>query len=1188
MRLQSLRIKGFKSFANDTIIPFEQNQIGIIGPNGSGKSNIVDSIRWVLGEQKSKELRLNKMSDVLFNGTKVRKQAGVCQVTLTFENTKNILPVEYNTVSVSRLLYRNGDSEYRLNNVKCRRKDILNLFIDAGIGSNSYSIIELAMVDSILQNKNNARRKMFEQGAGISKYKVRKHETQLKLNSTQLDLERLEDIVFELKNHMRSLERQAKRALKFNTYKEEYKEKSIIYTRFHIKDLETKYNASKEEISIQQEKYAGENTKLAMIEAELEKFKKDNLEKEQLVSGKQKEINDLFEVIRGKENEKNINLEKLHYNTESAKSLNKSIGAREERKTDLSNQLNEKRTQLEQLSQESAGILEEFEAAKANYEKLKAQYDIVKNDFEKNKALLLELTDESNELEKNLAIEQNKVSTFEKNLGFINENNSALGPKLQALATALTGLETVISELNNKEQVLLTQIAESVEHEKNLRIELEQHKAKLSNENRKLDQLQSEEGLLRNMIENLEGFPDSIKYLKKNWSGALAMLADIVSCDDAYRPAVEQFLEPYTNHFIVNNVTEAYEGLSLLKSAQRGKANFFLLEDIPNTNTSAQSHATDPAWTNLRSVITVDQRFDKLLDKLCENAYIVPESVFANNADRVDKTTVLISENGSILKRKSEMRGGSLGLFEGKKLGRKQRLEKVREQIKEKESEIKLLADKALDMQEKLAAIAIDSIRAELAEVQNTMGTERRALVKIETETQLQNTSFKESRDQENAIKESLVISYQNIEEYKAKLADLETQKSEIRNMPDKSEDEILGLEKRLSDSSEMFNEKQIQHIRHQGTEQNYKTEIDYLEKQIAENEQSREQEGEKLKENQEVVEVATKLIAELEEALVKDYEEKEEKQKLLNADEQEYYEVRDSIGKMENSIRELNRQQQALQIKINENKEQHHGYQLEMNGVAERLKIEFNISLEEVLASGEIQEDVDYAEMGERVEKLRHKISHYGEVNPMAVTAYEETKTRHDEIIVQREDIISAKESLLQTIVEIETDATEKFKDAFDRINANFKEVFRSLFSDDDDCELILLNPDSPLESEIEVIAKPKGKRPKSLSQLSGGEKTLTATALLFSLYLLKPAPFCILDEVDAPLDDANVLKFTKLINKFSDTSQFIIITHNKATMAALEVLYGVFMQEQGVSAMSPVDFRNYEYNPTLKVVHN
>jgi len=1115
MRLQSLRIKGFKSFANDTVIPFEQNQIGIIGPNGSGKSNIVDSIRWVLGEQKSKELRLNKMSDVLFNGTRARKQAGVCQVTLTFENTKNILPVEYNTVSISRLLYRNGDSEYRLNNVKCRRKDILNLFIDAGIGSNSYSIIELAMVDSILQNKNNARRKMFEQGA----------------------------------------------------------------------DLEGKYKASKEEISLQEEKYVGDNSKLATIEAELEKFKKDNLEKEQLVSGKQKEINDLFEVIRAKENEKNINLEKLHFNAESVKSLTKSIGSREERKTTLHSELTEKRAQLEQLGQESNGILEEFEAAKTNYEQLKAQYDIVKNDFEKNKALLLDLTDQTNELEKELAIERNNVATFEKNLGFINENNNALGPKLQALASSLQALETVISGLNNKEEQLLTQIAESVDQEKKLRAELEQQKTNLADENRKLDKLQSEESLLRNMIENLEGFPDSIKYLKKNWGGSLTMLADIINCSEEYRSAVEQFLEPYTNHFIVNNVQEAYEGLSLLKSAQRGKANFFLLEDIASPG--VQTHAQDPAWTQLRSVIKVDQRYERLLDKLCDNAFIVPESVFANKT-QLDKSIVLISKNGSVLKRKSEMRGGSLGLFEGKKLGRKQRLEKVREQIKAKEAEIKILADQTLATQEKLASIATDSMRAELVEVQNNVGMKRRTLVKIETETNLQNASFQESREQEKNIQDSLASANKKIEEYSSKLEQLEAQKSEIRNMPDKSEDEILGLEKRLSDSSEMFNEKQIQHIRQQGTEQNYKTEIDYLEKQIAENEQSREQEGLKLQENEQVVADATKLISELEEALVKDYQEKDEKQKLLNADEQEYYAVRNRIAEMENSIRELNRQQQALQIKINENKEQHHGYQLEMNGVAERLKIEFDISLEEVLASGVIEEDIDYQEMGERVEKLRHKISHYGEVNPMAVTAYEETKQRHDEIIVQREDILAAKDSLIQTIVEIETDATEKFKDAFDRINANFKEVFRSLFSEDDDCELILMNPDFPLESEIEVIAKPKGKRPKSLSQLSGGEKTLTATALLFSLYLLKPAPFCILDEVDAPLDDANVLKFTKLINKFSDTSQFIIITHNKATMAALEVLYGVFMQEQGVSAMSPVDFRDYEYNPTLKVVNS
>ena len=311
-------------------------------------------------------------------------------------------------------------------------------------------------------------------------------------------------------------------------------------------------------------------------------------------------------------------------------------------------------------------------------------------------------------------------------------------------------------------------------------------------------------------------------------------------------------------------------------------------------------------------------------------------------------------------------------------------------------------------------------------------------------------------------------------------------------------------------------------------------------------------------------------------------YNEKNIFQSALNANEQNYFSARNIISSLEEEIRVLNRGLNQHQVEINQLKDHYQEIKFQINAIGDRIYIEFNVSIDEVM-NQEVNTEIADEDLAQKVEQIRPRLNNYGEINPMAMEAYEEIKSRYDVITVQRNDIVAAKESLLQTIKEIESTATSQFMQAFEEIRSNFINVFRSLFTEDDNCDLILMEPDNPLESSIEIVAKPKGKKPKSLSQLSGGEKTLTATALLFALYLLKPAPFCIFDEVDAPFDDANIQKFNRIIQKFSERSQFIIVTHNKSTMAAVDVLYGVYMQEMGISALTPVDFRDLKDDPVL-----
>ncbi|MEL6988966.1 MAG: chromosome segregation protein SMC, partial [Bacteroidota bacterium] len=398
---------------------------------------------------------------------------------------------------------------------------------------------------------------------------------------------------------------------------------------------------------------------------------------------------------------------------------------------------------------------------------------------------------------------------------------------------------------------------------------------------------------------------------------------------------------------------------------------------------------------------------------------------------------------------------------------------------------------------------------------------------------------------------------------------------TQIQHSLETGDSDYTEITNALSKARNNFNDHNIEFIKQQNKVESIQRELSFRENQLLEQNNVIKRDQEILTREQGDKTDISNTIKELEEQLLQQYAEKESRASNLTEAEQKYYSARSIIMEIEDSIRALNKQKQASQILINELKDAFTETKFRMTSISERLKIEFDTSLEEVMDT-EVDESMPLEELEVKVERLKKRLGNYGEINPMALEAFDEMKVRYDSITEQRNDILQAKESLLETIKEIEETATAHFMEAFTRVREYFIDVFRSLFSEEDSCDLVLVDPNLPLESPIDIIAKPKGKRPKSLSQLSGGEKTLTATALLFSLYLLKPAPFCIFDEVDAPLDDANIQKFNKIIKKFSKDSQFIIVTHNKQTMAAMDVIYGVFMQEQGVSEVSEVDFRN------------
>jgi chromosome segregation protein len=1179
MKLKTLEIKGFKSFANQTIINFNEEVIGIVGPNGSGKSNIVDAIRWVLGEQKSRELRLEQMQDVIFNGTNKRKQAGIAQVTLTFENTKNLLPTAYNTVAISRLLYRSGESEYQLNGVNCRLKDITNLFLDTGIGSNSYAIIALGMVDDILDDKEDSRRKMFEQAAGVSKYKIRKREALSKLKSASEDLDRVEDLLHEIDGNLKSLEKQAKRTKKYFDLKNEYKELSIELSLLKVSVLKKQYVQFKKDIDDLQDDYRTLDFSIQKEEAALELLKKTHLDKEIWLSEHQKDLNEIISNLRNLENEKKLTIQRQQFISENEKKLEEEILRADDLLLRLKEEIVEVNIELNLEKRVSFRLEQELDAAQK-------ELDEIKNNHTEAKNLMDNILLEQNKFEKSVvdleklkAVNQSQIDNLSKanetqqnELNQIMISMDSLSSEVDKLLVDELTQQEFIKGIDNKEQIRLEKLAQ-------LEIQKDIHNQDLVKIRRELDASRNELKLTKSMVDNLEGFPESIHFLtkQKEWNNKIPLLTDIIYVDEKYRVAIENFLEPFLNYFVVNDYPTALQAVDTLIKAQKGKANFFVLSSF---ETYILPLFPQISYQRAIDLVQVDEPYSKLCNYLLEGVYMVEpnQSIF----QLPESNLVFLHTNGQFTNRKHSLSGGSIGLFEGKKIGRKKNLVFLEESISKKEKEEDRAVNIIHQLKNEISTILALNNQKELSEEKQKL--QKIIQQRISTQSRKDGiTQFvQDLRIKMEGTKNQIETASSNLEKV---LGTLEIERRFLDQAKEKialTDGNFRGLAERLSNVSTLYNDRNIQFLRQENKVEGCQRELNNKEKQIIERQNTIYQNKitlqKSIQENDYLTANLTKFTNQIQEILTL----KSSRQLNITEAETQFFEERNQIVSLEDLLRKQNKDRQAKQIAVNTLKESFNDTKFEISSLSQRLRIEFEVNVNDILniepkGLGSMEELIP------QVEKMKVKLDNYGEVNPLAIEAFDEMQERYTNILTQKNDILDAKLSLEKTLNEIEQTATIRFLEAFTQVRTHFIEVFRSLFTDDDNCDLILVDPNNPLDSKIEIIAKPKGKKPQSISQLSGGEKTLTAIALLFSLYLLKPAPFCIFDEVDAPLDDTNISKFNKIIKKFSGESQFIIVTHNKLTMASVQTIYGVYMEEQGVSGIAAVDLREYQIQESV-----
>ncbi|MFD2288360.1 chromosome segregation protein SMC [Pedobacter petrophilus] len=1175
MQLTKLEIKGFKSFGDKVTINFNEGVTAIVGPNGCGKSNVIDAMRWVLGEQSTKALRSEKMENIIFNGTKNRKQAQLAEVSLSFDNTKNILPTAYSQVTVTRKLYRNGDSEYRLNDVQCRLKDITDLFLDTGIGSDSYSIIELKMVDEIITNKEHSRRSLFEEASGISKYKLRKKQTFNKLKDTEADLERVEDLLFEIEKNLKTLENQARKAERYYKLKEQYRELSIQLATHRIAFFRTDLNVLETQEQNQQVARTELSTRIDQTEADLQKLKLGSIHQEKNLSVQQKATNELVSKIRSYESEKKVKNEQVRFLQEKETRL---AGELEKDK----NQLNHIKYNIKRLNEEVLTETEVFNRLESDLKTLKSALDTLREQqqIEKNR---------TDNLVKSLSELQNQVYQAQKEIDIFNIQKDALVQEtnrnvddtetktleLKAFDHALAELDIQITEkqqsikqLKETEEILKEQLAESD-------LNLTSNKEKLTSENRKKDAKQNEYNLTKSLVDSLEGFPESIRFLKKNNAFAknALLLSDVLFCSEDYRIAIENYLEPVMNHYVVDYYADALQAVNLLTDATRGRANFFILEHIQERNLPVSHHE---GLISALAVIEVDKKYQHLCNLLLQNVYLATdeqESLFKKSPA---ESLTILAKNGKYAQTKFTLSGGSVGLFEGKRIGRAKNLENLAKEIKQSESlinqynqAISAATEQILQLKDASKVNQINTIQQELNRLSNEQ-------IFVQTRRDQYQEFITTSENRKTDIAQKIVSIEKSLSEKLPALIELQKKQQQDHVNLQEQQLNYQDIADQVNDSAQKYNQDNIRFHQQQNKLSSLEKDLDYrfvqeeaLDKRIAQND----------KELQETLLQITATLQHTDlsdDTLLEMYQQREEMEKGLAEAEKEYFDRKGNINELENSLTNIRKNREETDFLLTEIKDKKNTLKIDLNSLKERLAVEFNIDINDLL---ETETDIaaleSEFEIRQKVEKMKRQLDEFGAINSMAMEAFKEMEERYVFIQNQKKDLNAAKTDLLQTIKEIDDTAKEKFMHAFTQAREHFIVVFRSLFNEEDSCDLILSDINNPLEADIDIIARPKGKRPLSINQLSGGEKTLTATALLFSLYLLKPAPFCIFDEVDAPLDDTNIDKFNNIIRKFSDQSQFIIVSHNKRTIASTDIIYGVTMVEQGVSRVVAVDLR-------------
>jgi len=1187
--LSKLEIFGFKSFANKTTVNFTKGITGIVGPNGCGKTNIVDAIRWVLGEQKSSTLRSDKMENVIFNGTRHRKPMGMAEVSLTIINDQGILPTDYSEVKVTRRIFRSGESEYLLNNNICRLKDITNLFMDTGLGSNAYSVIELKMIETILSSKAEERRKLFEEAAGVNKYKLRRRLSLKKLDDVKSDLTRVNDIVSEVEKKVRSLERQAKKADKYNQIQSVLREKEINlaeheFTLYSRKMAQLKER--REQLSLRKNEI---DTSIRGIENQLITFRNSILDVEEKLRIKRQEISRVTGNLHEIQKTISVNEERLNSYSTNIERYKKEIEDLSEERDENISLIHENENKIISLQEELAEREKEIDSFGDGLELLKADVDNKRNELKAKSEEVVNKITEINSV-------KSRLQNLERNREQIDARIRKINDRIEKITNDIAKSVGYSEQLQQEREQVEAQLKESEKlyaekqaEKENLEKQLSELRQQELEEKGLLQNLQNKIELLQNLINNLEGVSKGSKILleSKTWTEKeKTMFADAGSAkDDKFRFALEAALKNVLNNLLLEDFSDLKKAIEYLRKNELGKASFYLLSNqkkkgglvnlITNFSKNRQTKkiAKEPAFLGWCSeLIKTTEKWQPYFKKVLDSIAVV---------DTVDNAIELVAKyndinfvtlNGDLIKNDGVIEAGSAPTVDEALFGRKQLLKDLQNELPTIEAKLQEVKNKIANTEEKISQIDLKILSERGKVLLNDLNNIEKQISQYEFENKKANEEIDKAQSEiQELATESNALDNEANESNKI-IEELTNEKDALSEKAAQIEEELRSLEEKYNAEVTRQNQVKLTYERLKGELKNLENAISRATKAIESIELNIEKRKSEIASSEEKI---VSLENSLEDSQIEYDEIYAERNKLEEEEkkiEVELKEIKEKASELESEVSGIRSEREKISDEMHSIDIENNKISMKLDNLTAHIKEEYSIDLE--IKEFEDLETFDYNFVSDEVHTLKMKLKNLGPINLLAYSEYEEEKERLDFLLQQRNDLVESEKDLINTIKEINETAENVFVETFEKIRENFQKIFRTLFNEEDEANLILEEGVDPLEAKIEISAKPKGKRPTSIELLSGGEKTLTATALLFAIYLVKPSPFCILDEVDAPLDDANIDRFTNLLREFSNNTQFIIVTHNKRTMEAAENMYGVTIQEEGVSKLVGVQF--------------
>ena len=1189
MRIKKLELIGFKSFKDRTVIQFDKGITGVVGPNGCGKSNIVDALTWVMGEMSAKHLRGSSMEDVIFAGAEGYAPMGMCEVSLTLENDGGPFPVQYlkhSEVMVTRRLHRSGESEYFVNKEPARLRDIQEIFMDTGAGAKGFSIIQQNAIGQMITAKPEDRRNLIEEAAGITKFKARKRESQRKLISTEQNLVRLHDIVGELKRQIDSLQRQAQRAERYRNLKREIEDLDLWLSSKQFLELKSTAEVAAAELAEAEAAELEAQTSVSGQEAEVETLRADLSVRESIVGDKQAQTATLRSDVQKAESE----IQELRFEIEQARRNKEMTGSllmeNRTRREILEGDLERVRDSLTRIREEALSLKTEFETKKERFDESSSRIEEVDN----------ELTDARREI---LTVSQGesaigaRVTSMRESIAGIEERESEARSILEELLEKRHEFEVrrkkVWNELERErqEQLDLSRDLETFEANKAALVrQIEERRSEVDRFKDSLNEVTSRLYGLENLASNFEGFEAGVKSVmfwqrqkleavpesQRAENQQFHPVAEVVEVPAEYELAMEAALGPRLQMLLSDNPDSALSAVSYLKERKQGRSSF-VAGGLQMVETAAPELDRTRVKAILKDVVRTPERFGSVVGRLLDRVAVVEnlDEAFALRGQNPEWTFVttegdLLSNDGVItggtaesadsgmLKRRREIKELSLQKDEwsGKLALAQVALKKLEESLKTLVEELESAQKRGFEKE-----IMLANLKKDLDQAERELNNAGQAIQRQERDVHSL-TSQKETRQNE-------------LGELEARLGQLTARKTELERRIEDLNQELLIAKNGIDDLQDEVTKLQVLSATKtseceglERQEQMLSRSFDEVQSILSRMNEESEKSTESMSVNQVLLE---ERKVQLEDLIRRTEEASQEVARMRD----EYEQLQTRVRELEKALSGHMSVRNQLQMKMNEAKLHLEQARMKEHHLREQVRDRYILDLGEIAERYRDREgDTVAAEAS--LKDLRDKVARIGDVNLSAIEEYDEVAKRYEFLSQQQNDLVEAKEQLKKVIDRINRICAKRFKETFEQVNERFTKVFPVLFGGGE-ANLILVEDPEKGEMGIDIVAKPPGKKLQSVSLLSGGEKALTAVSLIFSIFLVKPSPYCLLDEVDAPLDDANVFRFNDLVKEMSKRSQIIVVTHNKYTMEVASKLYGVTMEEKGVSKMVSVN---------------